>query len=75
MRFLAAADGKFVRADGWDTALSVRAGIEVGRGRETPGSPSRRWSLLYEFYDGRSPYGQFHQQDIRLRGVGFHFTF
>ena len=79
VRVRAAADGKVVRRDarggeGWDAAVSLRAGIEVGRGRETPGSPSRRWSLLYEFYDGRSPYGQFHQQDIRLSGVGFHFS-
>jgi hypothetical protein len=74
VRLLLAADGKIVHQDTWDPTLSVRAGFEVGRGRETPGAPGRRWSLLYEFYDGRSPYGQFHQQDIRLSGVGFHFT-
>jgi hypothetical protein len=75
VRFLAAVDGKFVNEDRWETAVSVRAGIEVSRGREAPGAPSRRWSLLYEFFDGRSPYGQFHQDDVRLSGVGLHFTF
>ena len=75
VRLIAAADAKAVTENGWDTAVSLRAGIEVTRGREALASPSRRWSLVYEFYDGRSPYGQFHQSDIRLSGVGFHFSF
>jgi hypothetical protein len=74
VRLLGAVDVKAVREDGWEHALSVRAGLEVSRAREAAATPSRRWSLLYEFYDGRSPYGQFHQQDVRFAGVGFHFT-
>jgi hypothetical protein len=74
-RLVAATDVKIVAADDdWNVGVSARAGIEVGRGREG-GVPARRWSLLYEFYDGPSPYGQFFQRDVRLMGAGFHFAF
>ena len=73
VRFVAAGDVKAVSEEEWETGVSVRAGFEIGRAREG-GVPSRRWSLLYEFYDGPSPYGQFFQNDVRLMGVGFHFS-
>jgi len=72
-RFIAATDVKVVSEDDWTAGVSARAGIEVGRARES-GERSRRWSLLYEFYDGPSPYGQFFQSNVRLMGVGAHFT-
>jgi hypothetical protein len=75
-RLIAGGDLKIVRPDStgkWHYGISARAGFEIGRGREGT-EPSRRWSLLYEFYDGPSPYGQFFQSDVRLMGVGFHFT-
>ena len=74
VRFIAAGDVKGVSDQGdWVVGVSARAGFEVGRAREGP-VPSRRWSLLYEFYDGPSPYGQFFQRNVRLSGVGLHFT-
>jgi hypothetical protein len=74
VRIIAAVDVKTVRQnDQWMSGVSARAGFEIGRGKEGP-VPSRRWSLLYEFYDGPSPYGQFFQNDIRLMGIGLHFT-
>ena len=74
VRFVAAGDVKVVEEDDdWEVGVSARAGFEIGRAREG-GVPSRRWSLLYEFYDGPSPYGQFFQNDVRLMGVGFHFS-
>ena len=74
VRLVAAGDVKVVSEAGdWDTGISARAGIEVGRARDGSTS-SRRWSLLYEFFDGPSPYGQFFQNDVRLSGVGFHFA-
>jgi hypothetical protein len=74
VRLVAAGDVKAVSDQGdWVVGVSARAGFEVGRVREN-GVPSRRWSLLYEFYDGPSPYGQFFQHDVRLMGVGMHFT-
>jgi len=73
-RLIAGGDVKVVKPDTkWRYGISARAGFEVGRGREGP-EPSRRWSLMYEFYDGPSPYGQFFNSDVRLIGVGFHFT-
>lgn len=73
VRLIAAADVKGVREGDWDYGISARAGIEVGRAREGT-VPSRRWSLVYEYYDGPSPYGQFFQNDVRLAGIGLHFT-
>ena len=72
-RVVAAADVKVVEDSTWRTGIDVRAGIEVGRPREGD-VPGRRWSLLAEFYDGPSPYGQFQGSGIRLTGVGFHFS-
>ena len=73
-RLIAGGDVKVVKPDAkWRYGISARAGFEIGRGREGP-EPSRRWSLMYEFYDGPSPYGQFFNSDVRLMGVGFHFT-
>jgi hypothetical protein len=72
-RFVAAADAKVVSDTATRTGVSVRAGFEFGRPREAEVG-SRRWSLLAEYYDGPSPYGQFHRQEVRLTGIGFHFT-
>ena len=72
-RFVAGTDVKVVSDSNWTAGVNVRAGVEVGRPREGP-APGRRWSLLGEFYDGPSPYGQFHRESVRLAGVGFHFT-
>lgn len=72
-RLVAAVDVKAVAGSGWETGVSARGGVEVGRAREGT-VPSRRWSLLYEYYDGPSPYGQFFQDHVRLMGVGFHFS-
>ena len=73
VRLVAAVDAKAVHDEDWNTGVSARVGFEVGRPREGD-TPGRRWSLLGEFYDGPSPYGQFHRNDVRLVGVGFHFT-
>jgi hypothetical protein len=74
-RLVAAGDVKAVidERDDWHVGLSARAGVEVGRPRSGT-VQERRWSLLFEYYDGPSPYGQFFQDDVRLVGVGLHFT-
>jgi hypothetical protein len=73
VRLVAGVDVKAVSDDSWSTGVNARAGLEVGRPREGE-APGRRWSLLAEFYDGPSPYGQFHSANVRLVGLGFHFT-
>jgi hypothetical protein len=55
----------------WKPAWSVRAGFEV---RRVAGAEhrTRRFSLLAEFYDGPSPYGQFVHESVKYYGGGFH---
>jgi hypothetical protein len=72
-RLVAAADVKLVNDTASHTGISVRAGFEFGRPHESE-SPSRRWSVLGEFYEGPAPYGQFHRRKVRLVGAGFYFT-
>ena len=72
-RLVGAVDLKTVAEQDGRTAVSARAGLEVGRPREA-GERARRWSLLVEFYDGPSPYGQFYARDVRFTGLGFHFV-
>jgi hypothetical protein len=70
---LAAMDLKSSEEQEWKPAWSVRGGIETGWGRD-PAHPPRRWSLLLEFYDGPSPYGQFYREKLRFYGIGLHVS-
>ncbi|MGH9386973.1 MAG: DUF1207 domain-containing protein [Vicinamibacterales bacterium] len=56
----------------WSPAISGRVGLEVAR-RGTGDHPGRLVTLMVEFYQGPSPYGQFFQDDISYIGVGLHF--
>jgi hypothetical protein len=73
MRLVAAGDVKVVNDTTTRTGVSVRAGFEFARPHEAE-IESRRWSLLAEYYTGPSPYGQFRRQQVRLSGIGLHFT-
>jgi len=73
LRFVAAGDIKASEQQDWKPAISVRTGLEFDRPRDTD-PPGRRWGLLFEAYDGPSPYGQFFRRDVRYYGVGIHFT-
>ena len=73
VRLVAATDVKVVMDTTTRTGVSVRAGFEFARPHEAE-IESRRWSLLVEHYNGPSPYGQFFRQQVRLTGIGFHFT-
>lgn len=72
-RLVAAVDAKVVSDSTTRTGVSVRAGFEFARPHDAA-APSRRWSLLGEYYDGPSPYGQFHRDKVRFTGIGLHFT-
>ena len=56
----------------WSPAISGRVGLEVAR-YGSGGHPARLVTLMLEFYQGPSPYGQFFQDDISYVGVGLHF--
>jgi uncharacterized protein DUF1207 len=73
VRLIAAADVKAVDDLDWKPSWSVRAGFEVSRPREGLHA-MRRWSLLGNFHDGPSPYGQFSHADVRYYGIGIHFA-
>ena len=45
--------------------------LEIG-GRPGSGHESRRWSVLGEYYDGPSPYGQFFRDNVVYYGLGLH---
>lgn len=72
-RIVAAVDAKIVNDSTTQTGVSARAGFEFARPNDTL-APSRRWSILAEYYTGPSPYGQFHREQVQLAGIGFHFT-
>ena len=73
IRVIAAVDVKAVNDSSWRVGVSAKAGFEIGRPREAEVF-GRRWSVLAEYYEGPSPYGQFHRNDIRLTGLGLHFS-
>lgn len=73
IRLIAAVDFKSVEDLDWRIATSARAGLEISRPKETAHA-ARQWSILGQYYDGPSPYGQFFRDDVRYYGVGLHFS-
>lgn len=70
---IAGVDVKATEQQAWKPAWSARAGVELGRPRDRL-NPSRRALLLFEYYDGPTPYGQFFRDGIRYLGLGVHIT-
>jgi hypothetical protein len=73
VQLVAALDMKSPELHDWSPALSGRAGIEFVRSGAS-GHPARSVTLMFEWYDGPSPYGQFFQDDISYIGAGVHFS-
>jgi hypothetical protein len=71
-RFVVAVDVKSSEQQDWDPAVSVRAGVELAWWRQ-PDHPPRLASIVAEYYDGPSPYGQFFVESIQYAGAGFQF--
>jgi hypothetical protein len=71
-RLVAALDVKSSEQRDWEPAWSARAGVEVAHW-SSPDHPPRLFSVVGEYYDGPSPYGQFFLDETRFFGVGFHF--
>jgi hypothetical protein len=71
-RFVAAVDLKATEQQDWDPAVSVRTGLEIAWWRH-PDHPPRLGSIVLEYYEGPSPYGQFFLESIEYFGVGFQF--
>ena len=52
----------------WAVQFSAKAGLEFAPNNAQRNS-SRRWSVLMEYFDGPSPYGQFYRDDLRYIGI------
>ena len=71
IRPVAAADFQHREENDYSLDLSLRAGIQF----EDPARFSQRAQLLLEYYQGRSPNGQFYDDRIETFGVGLHLYF
>ena len=72
IQLVAGVDLKTTELHDWSPAVSGRVGLEMAR-RGSGEHPARLVTLMLEFYEGPSPYGQFFQDDISYIGVGLHF--
>lgn len=64
-------DVRSAEANAWRPSWSVRSGVEFTQ-RQDVMHLGRRWSVLAEYHDGPSPYGQFYSYDVTSYGVGLH---
>jgi Protein of unknown function (DUF1207) len=69
LRPVAAVDLQNHQESNWTTDVSARAGIQF----ENPSFLSRKLQLLFEYYNGKSPNGQFYESNIEFFGLGLHF--
>jgi hypothetical protein len=68
---IAALDVQSNEQESWDVNYSVRAGLEL----RSEWLAQRRLQLLFEYFNGHSPNGQFFQRNIEYFGTGLHFFF
>jgi hypothetical protein len=71
LRPIAAADIQSREESNWNIDISARAGLQL----ESEKLRDRHLQLMFEYYKGRSPNGQFFERDIEYFGVGLHFYF
>jgi len=72
-RVVAALDVQSWQEGQWELSWSVRAGIELGPPGPAHQGLGRTWSLLLEFFDGPTPFGQFYTEPISYFALGLHF--
>jgi hypothetical protein len=70
VRPIAGADVQYREENDFSADLSIRAGVQF-----TGVLPSRDLQLLVEYFNGRSPNGQFYRRKIDYLGIGVHFHF
>ena len=69
-RPIAAVDVQHREENDWSSDFSARAGIEIDGVLA-----SRKMQLLFEYFLGRSPNGQFFRKEIDYLGIGAHFYY
>lgn len=70
IRPIAAADVQHREENDWSADLSLRLGVQIGSTLQ-----ARNMQLLLEYFNGRSPNGQFYRRKIDYLGLGVHFHF
>ena len=66
VRPVAGVDVRWTNREEWSAGLGAKLGLEVD-----PGIDGRRaWRVMFEYFDGPSPYGQFFRENLRFVGVG-----
>lgn len=55
----------------WQANTAVKFGLEYGK----PGSGHRRIRVMLEAYDGKVPFGQFYDVDVKSYGITIYFLF
>jgi hypothetical protein len=71
LRPIAAVDLQAREFQDWAPDVSARAGFEI----DTPVTVGHKVQLLVEYYNGKSPHGQFLNESIEYYGLGAHFYF
>ncbi|MDY6854772.1 MAG: DUF1207 domain-containing protein [Thermodesulfobacteriota bacterium] len=68
IRPIAGIDIHYREESHWDTDLSVRIGIRF----EKPTIVNEEYQLMFEYYNGHTPHGQFYEKKIEFIGIGLH---
>ncbi len=68
---LGGADFRNWEENGWNTDVSIRAGVQLQSDKEE----QRRIHFMLEYFDGYSPNGQFYKDSVRFIGLGVHYYF
>jgi len=71
IRPVAALDFKWHQETDWNTDFSGRVGLQFGSTEIYPSV----YQLMFEYYNGYSPNGQFYNRKIEYVGVGFHYYY
>ncbi len=71
LRLVAAADLQNREESDWASDLSLRAGVQF----ESPEAVTQRVQLLFEYFNGRNPNGQFYDRTLEYYGLGAHVYF
>jgi hypothetical protein len=71
IRPIAGADFQNRQESGWRTDVSLKAGVQF----ESPEEVSQTVQLMFEYFNGRNPNGQFYERNLEYLGVGAHIYF
>jgi hypothetical protein len=68
LRPVVGTDLRWSEQDDWDLDISVRVGLQL----ENPRLSKLRLRILFEYFQGHSPNGQFFERQIEYVGLGLH---